>query len=83
MINTNQVYPTKNMIKPRLIKSSDAISIDLRCYIRTMDHVISADESETVEIQMKMMDWARVDGTLWQSQHQGYPLSDPRPEDQI
>jgi len=25
----------------------------------------------------------RVDGTLWQSQHQGYPLSDPRPEDQI
>ena len=27
------------------------------CYIRTMDHVISADESETIEIQKKTMDW--------------------------
>jgi hypothetical protein len=27
------------------------------CYIRTMDHVISTDESETIEIQKKTMDW--------------------------
>ncbi len=27
------------------------------CYIRTMDHVISADESKTIEIQKKIMDW--------------------------
>ncbi len=27
------------------------------CYIRTMDHVISADELETIEIQKKTMDW--------------------------
>jgi hypothetical protein len=28
------------------------------CYICTMDHVISADESETKEIHMKTKDWA-------------------------
>jgi len=31
--------------------------IEPGCYIRAMDHVISADESETVEIQKKTMDW--------------------------
>jgi hypothetical protein len=29
------------------------------CYIRTMDHVISAVESEKIEIQKKTMDWTR------------------------
>jgi hypothetical protein len=28
------------------------------CYICTMDHVISADESETKDIHMKTKDWA-------------------------
>ncbi len=27
------------------------------CYVRTIDHVISADESETIEIQRKTMHW--------------------------
>ena len=31
--------------------------VESRCYIRTMDHMISADESETIEIQKKAMDW--------------------------
>jgi hypothetical protein len=40
------------------IQSSDMIKIKPGCYIRTMDHVISADESETIEITIKTMDWA-------------------------
>jgi hypothetical protein len=55
-INTNQVCQVKNTIQARQIKSGDTVSIDPGCYIRTMDHVISADESETVEIQKKIMD---------------------------
>ncbi len=45
--------------KARLIKSGHTVSIDPGSYIRTMDHVNSADESETVKIQMKMVGWAR------------------------
>jgi len=59
MIDTNQVCPTKNMIQPHQIKSGDTVSINPGCYIHTMDHVISADKSETVEIQTKTLDWAR------------------------
>jgi hypothetical protein len=55
-LSTNQVCQVKNTIQARQIKSGDTVSIDLGCYIRTMDHVISADESETVEIQKKTMD---------------------------
>jgi len=45
------------MIQTCQIKSGDTVSIDLGCYIRTMDHVISADGSQMVEIQKKAMDW--------------------------
>jgi hypothetical protein len=58
-INTNQVCQAKNTIQTRQIKSGDTVSIDLGCYIRTMDHVISVDKSETVEIQKKTMDCTR------------------------
>jgi hypothetical protein len=47
-INMNQVCLMRNMIQPFGFKSRDTISIDLGCYVRTMDHMISADESETV-----------------------------------
>jgi hypothetical protein len=40
------------------IQSGDMIKIKPGCYVRTMDHVISADESETIEIAIKTMDWA-------------------------
>jgi hypothetical protein len=40
------------------IQSGDTIKIKPGCYVRTMDHVISADESETIEIAIKTMDWA-------------------------
>jgi hypothetical protein len=47
-INTNQTSQ---------IKSGDTVTVEQSCYIRTMDHVILADESETIEIQKKSMDW--------------------------
>ena len=57
-INTNQVCQARNSIQTRQINSGDTVTIEPGCYIRTMDHVISADESETIEIQRKTMDWA-------------------------
>jgi hypothetical protein len=50
-INMNQVCQTKNMIQTRQINSGAMVTVEPGCYIRTMDHVISADESEMIEIQ--------------------------------
>ncbi len=44
-INTNQVCQARNMIQTRQINSGDTVTVEPGCYIRTMDHVISADES--------------------------------------
>jgi hypothetical protein len=57
-INTNEVCQARNTIQTRQINSGDTITVDPGCYIQTMDHVISADESETIEIQKKTMDWS-------------------------
>ena len=48
-INTNQVCQARNTIQTHQINSGYTVL--------TMDHVISADESETIEIQKKTMDW--------------------------
>jgi hypothetical protein len=56
-INMNQVCQARNTIQTRQINSGDTVMVEPGCYIRTMDHVISADESETIEIQKKTMDW--------------------------
>ncbi len=57
-ISTNQVCPAANDVTAMQIQSGDTIKIKPECYVRTMDHVISADESETIEIAIKTMDWA-------------------------
>jgi hypothetical protein len=49
-IDTNQVCPTKNMIQPHQIKSGGTVLTNLGSYIRTMDYMISAYKSKTVEI---------------------------------
>ncbi len=51
-INTNQVCQAKNMIQTRQINSGDTVTVEPGCYIQTMDHMISADESEAIKIQM-------------------------------
>jgi hypothetical protein len=40
------------------IQSRDTIWIKPGCYVHTVDHVISADESETIEVKIKTMDRA-------------------------
>ncbi len=59
-INTNQVCPNKNSVDAKHIQSRDVVMVNPGCFIRTMDHVILAAESEVIEIQMKTMDWAGV-----------------------
>jgi len=56
-INTNQVCQARNTIQTHQINSGATVTVEPGCYIRTMDHVISADELETIEIQKKTMDW--------------------------
>jgi hypothetical protein len=55
----NEVCPASNDITEMQIQSGDTIKVKPGCYIRTMDHVISADKSETIEIKIKAMDWTR------------------------
>jgi hypothetical protein len=57
-ISTNQVFPAANNVSAMQIQSGDTIKIKPGCYVRTMDHVISADESETIKIAIKTMDRA-------------------------
>ncbi len=57
-ISTNEVCPTANAVMAMQTQSGDTIRIKPGCYIWTMDHVISADESETIEVAIKTMDWA-------------------------
>jgi hypothetical protein len=47
-INTNEVCPASNDITAMQIQSRDTIKVKPRCYVWTMDHVISADESKTI-----------------------------------
>ncbi len=55
-ISTNQVCPAANDVAAMQIQSGDTIKVKPGCYVRTMDHVISADESETIEIAIKTME---------------------------
>ncbi len=57
-ISTNEVCPAANAVMAMQIQSGDTIRIKPGCYIRMMDHVISANESETIEVTIKTMDWA-------------------------
>jgi hypothetical protein len=57
-ISTNKVCPAANDMTAMQIQSGDTIRIRPGCYVRTMDHVISADESQTIEFTIKTMNWA-------------------------
>jgi len=57
-ISTNEVCPAVNDVNAMQIQSVDTIRIKPGCYVRTMDQVISADESKTIEVKIKTMDWA-------------------------
>jgi hypothetical protein len=56
-IATNQVCPKTNTILPVTIKSGHQITVQAGCNIPTMDHLISADDSEDTEILNSWLDW--------------------------
>jgi len=60
--------PTSNDVTKMQIQSGDTIKVKPGCYVCTMDHVISADESETFEVKIKAMDWPKEITDLF---HQG------------
>jgi len=56
-IATNQVCPKTNTLSPLTIKSGQQIKIAPGCNIPTMDHLISADDSEETAILNSWLDW--------------------------
>jgi hypothetical protein len=56
-ISMNQVCPKAKSISAVQISSGQTIRVNPSCYFRTMDHIITADDSEEVEILDKWLDW--------------------------
>jgi hypothetical protein len=56
-INTNHVCPKAKTILAVQISSGQTVRINPSCYIRTMDHIFTADDSEEIEIHSKWLDW--------------------------
>ncbi len=56
-IATNHVCPKAGNIFPLIIKSGELVTVKPGCHIRTMDHLISADESEEIEIVTSWLVW--------------------------
>jgi hypothetical protein len=53
-INTNKVCPTTNDVTAVQIQSGDTVKVRPRCSIRTMDHLILADELKTIKKPSKL-----------------------------
>jgi hypothetical protein len=56
-IATNQVCPKAGTLSPITIKSGQSVTVKAGCNIPTMDHLISADHSEDMEIVISWLDW--------------------------
>jgi hypothetical protein len=65
-INTNHVCPKAKTFSAELNRSGQAVKLNPGCYIRTMDHVIIADETEDVEVHSKWPNWTWTLGELLQ-----------------
>jgi hypothetical protein len=65
-INTNHVCPKAKSISAVQISSGQTVQINPSCYIRTMDHIITADDSEEIQIPSKWIDWTWTLGQLFQ-----------------
>jgi hypothetical protein len=64
-IHTNHVCAKAKSILAVHISSGQTIRINPSCYIRTMDHIITADDSEEIEIHSKWLDWTWTLGQLY------------------
>jgi hypothetical protein len=56
-IATNQVCPRAGTLSPMTIKSGQTVTVTQGCHIRTIDHLISADELEEKEIVNSWLNW--------------------------
>jgi len=65
-ISTNHVCPKAKTISAGQISSGQTVRINPSCYIRTMDHIITADDSEEITIHSKWLDWTWTLGQLFQ-----------------
>jgi hypothetical protein len=70
-INTNHVCPKAKSISAIQISSGQTVQINPSCYIRTMDHIITADDSEEIEIHSKWLNWTWTLGQLFQQLENG------------
>jgi hypothetical protein len=66
IISTNHVCPKAKTISAVQISSGQTARINPTCFIRTMDHIITADDSEKIEIHSKWLDWTWNLGQLFQ-----------------
>jgi hypothetical protein len=65
-INTNHVCPKVKSISAIQISSGQTVRVNPSCYIWTMDHIITADDSEELLIHSKWLDWTWTLGQLFQ-----------------
>ena len=65
-INTNHVCPKAKSISAIQISSGQTVRVNPSCYVRTMDHIITADDSEELEIHSKWLNWTWTLGQLFQ-----------------
>jgi hypothetical protein len=65
-ISSNHICSKAKTISAVKVKSGQAIKLNSRCYIRTMDHIIMADETEDIEVHSKLLDWTWTLGKLFQ-----------------
>jgi hypothetical protein len=65
-INTNHIFPEVKSVLAVQISSGQTIRINPSCFIRTMDHIITADDSEEIEVHSKWLDWTLTLGQLFQ-----------------
>jgi hypothetical protein len=56
-IATNQVCPKAKTTSPLTITSGQTLSVQPGCHIPTMDHIITADDSDDFEIRSTWLDW--------------------------
>jgi hypothetical protein len=65
-INTNHISAKAKSISAIQISSGQTVRVNPSCYVRTMDHIITADDSEEMDIHSKWLDWTWTLGQLFQ-----------------
>jgi hypothetical protein len=74
-ISTNQVCPKAKSITAVQISSGQTIRINPSCYIRTMSHIITADDSKEIEILDNWLEWTWTLPQLFQQPESEVVLS--------